>query len=160
MQFVRPGVSGAYFADGVAKPWYKALDDEGYNQMVYLKRLILAFPYFERVPDQSVIRDNGERYERLIATRGKDYLLVYNHTGRPMDIDLAAISGRKHRAWWMDASTGVVKYIGEAGKDIRYKPDSDADGVLIITDAKATYLTPETVSLESLPIPETRDLTE
>lgn len=160
MQFVRPGVSGAYFADGVVKPWYKALDDDGFNQMVYLKRLILAFPYFERVPDQSVIRDNGVRYERLIATRGKDYVLVYNHTGRKMDIDLKAISGRKHRAWWMDAATGGVKYIGEVGKEMRYKPDGDGDGVLIVTDAGASYLTPETVSLESLPMPEVRDLTE
>lgn len=160
MQFVRPGVNGAYFADGIAKPWYKALDDDGFNQMVHLKRLMLAFPYYERVPDRSAIRDNGVRYERLIATRGKDYLLVYNHTGRDMNVDLSKISGRKHRAWWMDAASGVVKYIGEVGKDMRYKPDGDADGVLIVTDVKSAYLTPETTSLMSLPQPEVRDLTE
>lgn len=160
MQFVRPGVNGAYFADGIAKPWYKALDDDGFNQMVHLKRLILAFPYYERVSDQSVIRDNGIQYERLIATRGNDYMLVYNHTGRDMNVDLSKISGRKHRAWWMDAASGTVKYIGEAGKDMRYKPENDADGVLIVTDIKATYLTQETTSLMSLPIPEARDLTE
>jgi len=160
MQFVRPGVNGAYFADGIAKPWYKALDDDGFNQMVHLKRLMLAFPYYERVPDRSVIRDNGVRYERLIATRGKDYLLVYNHTGRDMNVDLSKISGRKHRAWWMDAASGVVKYIGEVGKDMRYKPDGDADGVLIVIDVKSAYLTPETTSLMSLPQPEVRDLTE
>ena len=40
------------------------------NQMRYLKNLILTFPFFERIPDQSVIAgDNGVRYERLIATR-------------------------------------------------------------------------------------------
>lgn len=160
MQFVRPGVNGAYFADGIVKPWYKALDDDGFNQMVHLKRLMLAFPYYERVPDQSVIRDNGVKYERLIATRGKDYMLVYNHTGRDMNVDLSKITGRKHHAWWMDAASGAVKYIGEAGKDMRYKPESDADGVLIVTDAKTSYLTPETTSLISLPVPEARDLTE
>ncbi|WP_439778048.1 glycoside hydrolase family 140 protein [Muribaculum intestinale] len=160
MQFVRPGVNGAYFADGIEKPWYKALDDDGFNQMVHLKRLMLAFPYFERVADQSVIRDNGVRYDRLIATRGNDYVMVYNHTGRPMDIDLRKISGREHNAWWMDAATGTVKYIGKAGKDIRYTPESDADGVLIVADVKSGYLTPETTSLVSLPKPEKRDLTE
>lgn len=160
MQFVRPGVNGAYFADGIAKPWYKALDDDGFNQMVHLKRLMLAFPYYERVPDRSAIRDNGVRYERLIATRGKDYLLVYNHTGRDMNVDLSEISGRKHRAWWMDAASGVVKYIGEVGKDMRYKPDGDADGVLIVTDVKSAYLTHKTTSLISLPVSEARDLTE
>ena len=70
MQFVRPGVPGAYFADGMKKAWYQALDDPGYQQMKYLERLMLAMPYFERVPDQSIILDNGEKYERLIATRG------------------------------------------------------------------------------------------
>ena len=160
MQFVRPGVNGAYFADGVAKPWYKALDDEGFNQMVHLKRLMLAFPYYERIADQSVIRDNGIRYDRLIATRGNDYLLVYNHTGRDMNVDLSKISGRKHCAWWMDAASGSVKYLGETGKVMHYKPESDADGVLIVTDSKAVYLTPETTSLISLPKPEIKDLTE
>ena len=33
----------------------------------------LTFPYFERVPDQSVIAGtNGNRYDRAISTRGKD----------------------------------------------------------------------------------------
>ena len=159
MQFVRPGVAGAYFADGVAKPWYKALDDDGFNQMKYLKRLMLAFPYFERVPDQSAIRDNGVRYDRLIATRGDDYIMVYNHTGRPMNIDLSKVSGRKHNAWWMDAATGAIRYIGEAGKDIRYTPDGDADGVLIVADASTGYLTPETTSLDAVPALDKRDLT-
>lgn len=80
------------------KPWYEALNDPGMNQMRYLKNLILTFPFFERIPDQSVIAgDNGVRYERLIATRGNDYLLVYNYMGRPMDIDLTKISGQKRK---------------------------------------------------------------
>ena len=33
---------------------------------------MLTFPYFERVPDQSVIAGtNGNRYDRAIATRRK-----------------------------------------------------------------------------------------
>jgi len=43
---------------------------------------------------------------------------------------------------------------------MRYKPDGDADGVLIVTDVKSAYLTPETTSLMSLPQSEVRDLTE
>ena len=75
MQFIKPGVGGAY---GAKKPWYDALNDPGYNQMKYLKNLMLTFPFFERVPDQSVIAgQNGERYDRAIATRGNDYLMVY-----------------------------------------------------------------------------------
>lgn len=160
MQFVKPGIAGAYFADGDKKPWYKAMDDDGYNQMKYLKRLMLAFPYFERVPDQSVIRDNGSRYDRLIATRGTDYVMVYNHTGRHMDIDLNSISGSRHRAWWMDASTGSLEYIGEYGKNIQYEPTTEADGVLVATDADARYLTPDMKVLPGQLAQEYRDLTE
>lgn len=35
--------------------------------------------------------DNGIQYDRLAATRGTDYLLVYNYTSRPMTIDLRKI---------------------------------------------------------------------
>ena len=69
------------------KAWWDALEDPGFNQMKYLKNLMLTFPFFERVPDQSVIAGtNGERYDRAIATRGNDYLLVYNYSGRPMQM--------------------------------------------------------------------------
>lgn len=164
MQFAKPGVAGAYFADGSVKPWWKAMDDPGFNQMKHLKALMLAFPYFDRVPDQSVIKNNGERYERLIATRGNDYLLVYNHTARPMDIDLSKISGKSHNAWWMDPATGELKFIGACGKRLQLNPKLklgvEGDGVLIVTDASASYLTP---TMTTLPVPlhvDTRDLTE
>ena len=94
MQFIKPGVGGAY---GAKKPWYDALNDPGYNQMKYLKNLMLTFPFFERVPDQSVIAgQNGERYDRAIATRGNDYLMVYNYTGRPLISAKSAVPRRTH----------------------------------------------------------------
>lgn len=98
MQFYRPGLVPSY---GANRAWWHALEDAGFNQMQYLKNLILAFPYFERIPDQTIISgQNGERYDRVIATRGEDYLLVYNHTGCPMEIDLDKISGEKKNVWW------------------------------------------------------------
>lgn len=161
MQFVKPGVNGAYFADGAVKPWYKALEDEGFNQMKHLKTLMLTFPYFNRVADQSAIMDNGERYERLIATRGDDYMLVYNHTGRDMHLDLGKISGDRHRVWWMDAATGRLAYVGESdGREMRYKPDGDADGVLIVVDSRSGYLSPESKTLSDRVAAEKKDLTE
>lgn len=140
MQFLRPGVEGAYFADGDRKPWWKALDDEGVGQMRHLSELIKRFPYFERIPDQTVVVDNGTRYDRLAATRGNDYILVYNHTGRPMRIDASKISGAKKRVWWMDAATGKFTDLGFEKDEIRYSPVSDADGVLIIFDENKRYI--------------------
>lgn len=153
MQFVKPGVSGGYGADGIKKPWYEAMKDPGFNQMKYLKNLILAFPYFERMPDQSIISgENGERYDRAIATRGKDYLLVYNYSGRPMSIDLTKISGAKKKAWWYSPKDGKLTYIGEFDNqvtpfayDAGYQ--SGNDHVLIAMDSNKDYVSSDWVEL-------------
>lgn len=166
MQFVRPGIAGAYFADGAGHPWYKALDDPGYNQMKYLKRLMLSMPYFDRIPDQSVILGNGERYDRLLATRGHDYIMVYNHMGRDMHIDLTKVSGEEKDVWWMDPTDGRLTYLGRHANRIttfRYHAEASgvADGVLIAIDASKTYIARDQASIISDNAPaDERDLTE
>ena len=141
MQFYREGLPPAYHC---TKPWTEALNDPGFNQMKHLKRLMLSLPYFERVPDQSVVVDNGTQYDRLIATRGDDYLLVYNYTSRDMTIDLRKISGDRKRVWWMDAATGRLTWLGEYdNRVLTFRPhkttDGIEDGVLIAIDARKDY---------------------
>ena len=163
MQFVRPGLPGAYFADGVRKPWYVAMDDPGRKQMKYLKRLMLAFPYADRVGDQTLVIDNGEKYDRIVATRGKDYLLAYNHTGRPMSIDLGKISGKEKNVWTMDPTDGSLSYLGKT-KDRHYKlmPASGEDLIVIAIDSDKRYLTAD---MKEIPesgarLQDSKDLTE
>lgn len=150
MQFIKPGVGAAY---GAKKPWYEALEDPGFNQMKYVKNLMLTLPFFERVPDQSIIAgQNGERYDRAIATRGTDYLMVYNYTGRPMQVDLGKISGSKKNAWWYSAKDGKLEYIGEFDNKVAtFQHDSGYvsgnDQVLIAIDAAKDYLKKEWTSL-------------
>lgn len=142
MQFTRPGLMASYAAN---KSWWDALKDPGYNQMKYLKRLILTFPFTDRIADQSVIvSQNGERYDRVIATRGNDYILVYNYSGRPMTIDLTKISGAKKKAWWYNPSDGKATYIGEFdNKATEFTYDGaymrNSDRVLILTDSSKKY---------------------
>jgi hypothetical protein len=142
MQFMRPGVLSSYAAD---KSWWDAMKDPGHNQMKYLKRLMLAFPFTDRVADQSVITSqNGERYDRIIATRGNDYILVYNYSGKPMTIDLTKISGDKKKAWWFNPSDGKTTYIGEFDNKVtEFTCDGpymrNSDRVLIITDSSKKY---------------------
>ena len=136
MQFYREGLPPAYFCK---KPWTEALHDPGFHQMKHLKQLMLVMPYFERVPDQSIVINNGTQYDRLAATRGNGYLLVYNYTSRDMTIDLRKISGERKRVWWMDAATGKVTSLGEyASKVVTFRPhksrDGIEDGVLIAVD--------------------------
>ena len=131
-----------------------ALKDPGYNQMKYLKSLMLSVPYFERIPDQSVIAGvNGERYDRAIATRGNDYLMVYNYTGRPMQIDLTKISGAKKNVWWYNTKNGKLTYIGEYDNKITtFQYDagymSGNDQVLIAIDTDKNYIGKDWRTLE------------
>lgn len=150
MQFYRPGYPPAYFAD---TPWWEALDFPGFNQMQHLKRLMLTFPYEGRVPDEGravAPSEDGQadfllsKYGRLVATRGADYLLVYNYIGRPMTVNLTAISGKRKRAWWYSPVTGEYIYIGEY-KDgtVIFTPSVSGVGediVLVVTDASADYV--------------------
>ncbi len=162
MQFARPGIPGAYFADGDAKPWYKAMDDPGRNQMKYLKCLMLALPYFERVADSTLVVGNGIRYDRIIATRGNDYLLAYNHTGRDMTLDLGKISGKEKNVWVMNPKDGSLRYIGKTSeKTYHYSPTPAKDMVLIAIDSRRSYLTPDMTQIPDSPaITPPKDLTE
>jgi hypothetical protein len=154
MQFYKPGVSGSFFPK---KYWYDCLQDPGFNQMIHLKSLMLAFPFFDRVPDQSIISgQNGERYDRAIATRGKDYLLVYNYTGRPMEIDLSKISGAKKNLWWFNPKNAELEYLGEFEGNKSTKIQADVaynlgnDRVLIAVDSAKSSQNPSTADLDSL----------
>ncbi|MDY3074729.1 MAG: DUF4038 domain-containing protein, partial [Prevotella sp.] len=166
MQMAKPGYAVAY-ADK-SKTWYEAQQDAGYQQMKYLKALMLSFPFFERVPDQQIIAsDNGRQYDRLIATRGNDYLMVYNYTSRNMNIDLGKIAGKQKNVWWMDASTGNLTYLGKHdSKVITFRLQQNPrpgvhDGVLIAVDAEKNYLSAEQENV-LVPIKEKgkKDLTE
>lgn len=147
MQMMKPGYATGYGTDGKEKSWYEALNDPGFNQMKYLKDLMLAFPYFERIPDQSVIAGkNGKRYNRLIATRGDHYLMVYNYTGRDMAIDLSKISGKTKNVWWFDCSNGHLIYLGAYSNGVQQftapvpNDGNVHDGVLIAVDKACNYL--------------------
>lgn len=164
---LKPGYPTSYGSDGAEKPWYVALNDPGFNQMKHLKNLMLSLPYFERVPDQSIIAgENGERYNRLLATRGNDYLLVYNYNCVPMKLDLRKVSGSRKNVWWMDAANGQLEYIGEFdNKVITFAPQKAtrgiSDGVFIAIDASKDYLKKDQKMIEDQSLAgKKRDLNE
>ncbi|GAA4006140.1 glycoside hydrolase family 140 protein [Sphingomonas humi] len=109
MQFYSPGQTAAYWPK---LAWQEALDAPGAMQMHFLKDLILSRPILERIPDQSLIMDSGPRYERVAATRGKNYAIAYTYTGRPFHVRMGVISGARVRAAWFDPRTGNQKPIG------------------------------------------------
>ena len=143
MQFMRPGVLPSF---GAGKAWWDALNDPGYQQMKYLKWLMTSVPFTQGQGDQTIIAGtNGERYDRIIATRGKDYLMVYNYSGKPMKTDLTKISGKKKNVWLMNPANGTLQYLGEydSKADVEFSFDGaylrQSDRVLIAVDSSKNY---------------------
>lgn len=141
MQMLKPGYVTGYGVNGKEKTWVEALNDPGFNEMRYLKDLMLSFPYFERVPDQSIVLNNGKRYDRMAATRGKSYLLVYNYSAKPMTIDLRKITGKQKKLWWMNPKDGSRRFLGTfpskvvtIAPDVEPKDGQIEDRVLIAVD--------------------------
>jgi hypothetical protein len=129
-------VKGSY---NVTIFWQDALNAPGAGQMRYIKELMLSRPYYERVPDQSLIAgEEGNKYERLIATRGKDYAFIYTYTGRNIAVNMGHISGKKVKASWYsprDGSTseiGIYKNKGVMVFDPPAEPQNGNDWVLIL----------------------------
>ena len=111
MQMYKPEDTNPAY--GAKEYWYEAIDDPGASQMHFLKDLMLSKPYFERVPDQSLIAgENGEKYDYLVATRGKDYAMIYTYNGRNMKINTGKIEGATIAARWFDPRNGDVSEIG------------------------------------------------
>jgi len=102
------------FSYGPKEEWVTAINAAGATQMKYLKDLMLSRSYFDRVPDQSIIAGpNADRYARLVATRGKDYVLVYTYTGTSMKLNMGKIAGDKIKASWFNPRDGKTTFIAE-----------------------------------------------
>lgn len=150
MQMYTPGVQPSYFAD---KTWYEALNLPGYGQMNYLKALMLALPFTQGTPDQTLIAgDNGQQYDHLVATKGPGYGMVYNYTGREIKINLDKISGASKNLWWYDPATGALKFIETTPTGTKtYLPEGGNrpgnDKVLIAVDADKKYLQKDWISI-------------
>ena len=111
MQMHKPTDKGSAY--GAKRYWYDALNDSGATQMIHLKNLMLSKPYFERVPDQSLINGKqGERYNYVAATRGKHYAFIYTYTGKDFKVNMGKISGQKIKATWYSPSDGSKQLIG------------------------------------------------
>lgn len=111
MQFHNGQGIGDY---GTKQNWKDAINDPGAGQMQWMKKLVLSKSYFDRVPDQSLIASKqGERYERVVACRGKDYVFAYTYTGRAFDIQMGKIQGLQVKASWYNPRNGTTQLIGQ-----------------------------------------------
>jgi hypothetical protein len=101
----------------------------GAQQMIHIKNLLLSKPFFERIPDESLIVNQGEKYDYIVATRGNNYALLYTYNGREMDILMGKISGETVKASWFNPKTGELTLIGdfENSGTQTFKPDGNVE---------------------------------
>lgn len=125
-----------------------ALEAKGASQMQHLKNLVCSRPYFERVNDQTLVADNGEKYNRVLVSRGENYLMAYTYTGRDFTIKMGGIAAKTVKAWWYNPRTGTAIEIGKYKNEgiVLFNPPGDElagnDWVLVLDDVSKKFKTP------------------
>jgi hypothetical protein len=140
MQFYTPGDSGISFFPKIK--WQDELQAPGAGQMQHLKKLLLSKSYFDRVPAQELVIDNGERYDRIVATRGKEYAMFYVYNGTQVKVNTEKIALGLTDAYWFKPATGETQIMYTARlNDIKlFDPPGEKvngnDWVLVIERSK------------------------
>jgi hypothetical protein len=125
--------------------WYDALDLPGAKQMSIVRKLMESHPLLDRVPDQSIIKENNNGpADRIQATRGTDYLFVYTAAGKPFTVIARKIKGDRLNAYWLDPRNGKIKDLPQVSnrKNNTFMPPSAGygqDWVLLLDNAAAQY---------------------
>ena len=125
--------------------WQEAMELPGASQMKYVRRLMEAFPFIDRIPDQSIINEkNTTAAERVQATRGNDYLMVYSTAGKAFTLNMGKIKGATVKGFWYNPRNGEKKIIDAAANNLskKYTPPTNGygqDWVLVLFDANKNY---------------------
>lgn len=117
-------------------PWREALHLPGASQMQYAKQVLLARPYFDRVPDQSLIVSDTfdgplHRTHHIQATRDKNgrFALVYSASGQPFTVKMDKLAGTVE-ATWINPRDGKAEMFAqfEAAGERSFIPPSNGRG--------------------------------
>lgn len=122
------------------RPWTDALNRPGAMQIGYLRKLMESRPYFNRIPDQSILLDNPtERDSHMRATRDAagSYALVYTPLVQPITVTLEWVADAQVQGWWFNPRSGAAASIGvfAARGAITFHPPVDGPDWVLVLDA-------------------------
>lgn len=122
--------------------WREAILRPGGEQVKHVRALVESYPYFDRVPDQSLVLEEYSDIEHIRATRGKDYAFIYTPDGKELQVRMGKISGQQVKAYWFDPRTGKKDEIGIYNNDgiQTFIPPSNGRGndwVLVLDGSRA-----------------------
>ena len=94
--------------------WYDDLDLPGAWDMLLIRKLLESRSFLDRIPFQQIIK-NGymPETEYNVATRGRDYVMVYLPVGKQVKLDLTLCNWTRAKAWWFNCRNGEATYLGE-----------------------------------------------
>jgi acetyl esterase/lipase len=125
MQMYKKGEkAGAY---GATEPWDSAILAPGAGQMIHLKNLMLKYHFEELVPDQTLLPDQGEKYNRLSVLKGKNCLLVYTYNGKLIQLNADQLFANNFNYFWYSPRDGKSIFGGMISKFEKFEFDPPGD---------------------------------
>lgn len=138
-----------------ASTWTEALDTIAVDQLRHILPLLQSRPFFERIPDQSVILagQSKEIADRVVAARdgtlGQNdatYVLAYMASAKPLTLSTAVLPAKSLRISWFDPATGETQLfksdLPNPGTLELPAPPAAHDWVVIVDDAAKRYAMP------------------
>jgi hypothetical protein len=124
--------------------WKEAMKLKGASQLVHLKNLIISRPYFDRIPDQSLLISPKVGDEHIRCTRSGDYALFYLPVGGEIEIKIKDPKWEELIGWWFDPRTGESALIGKFKPKGKMKFQATGKGrgndwVLVLDDGSAKF---------------------
>ena len=124
-------------------PWDEAIHLPGSGQMQHARALIESGPYFDRLPDPSlVVPPNSSAPDYVAACRAPDgrYALVYFPSGNPASLRTFLLQGPRLTVEWYDPRTGR-RHTGADVEVSPWKPTEfippDAEDWVLVLDSAA-----------------------
>jgi hypothetical protein len=125
---------------GAERPWHEAIHLPGASQMQHARRLIESGPYFDRLPDPSLVAPpNTTGTDYVAACRAPDarYALIYFPSGQPATLRTFLLQGPRLAARWFDPRTGENRELPSVEvapwkTTTFHPPATDQDWVLVL----------------------------
>jgi hypothetical protein len=108
-------------------------------------------PFTDRIPFQQIIKNEYvPETDFIVATRGKDYVMVYIPTGYGASVDLNLCGWPRAKGWWYNCKTGEVSEIGEmeTNQVKTFSTNSGGRGndwVLVLDNPEKDFAAPGTI---------------
>ncbi len=135
--------------------WTDALDTTAVDQLHHIIPLLMSRPYFERIPDQSLILQgqSDEISARVQAARDghsgrpdASYILVYMASPKELVLKTSVIAGKELNMSWFNPEDGKtspsLQRVENRGTLHLPDPPAAHDWVVIVDDASKSYTTP------------------